>query len=64
MTDNYGKFLTSAELEFVIGHELGHEKAKHGRKRLLVTAAVIAGIALASFVISPFLFPFRPLVDV
>jgi len=63
VTDNYGKFLTSAQLDFVIGHELGHAKAKHGRKKLLITAAVIAGIALASFVMSPFLFPFRPLFD-
>jgi Zn-dependent protease with chaperone function len=62
VTDNYGKFLTSAQLDFVIGHELGHAKAKHGRKKLLITATVIAGIALASFVMPPFLF--RPLVDV
>ncbi len=64
VTDNYGKFLTSAQLDFVIGHELGHAKAKHGRKKLLITAAVIAGIALVSFVMSPFLFPFRSLFDV
>ena len=64
VTDNYGKFLTSAELDFVIGHELGHAKAKHGRKKLLITATVIAGIALVSFVMSPILFPFRPLFDV
>ncbi len=64
VTDNYGKFLTSAQLDFVIGHELGHAKAKHGRKKLLITAAVFAVIALATFVMSPFLFPFRPLFDV
>jgi Zn-dependent protease with chaperone function len=64
VTDNYGKFLTSAQLDFVIGHELGHAKAKHGRKKLLITAGVIAGIALASFVMPPFLFRFRPFFDV
>jgi len=64
VTDNYGKFLTSAQLDFVIGHELAHAKAKHGRKKLLITTAVFAGIALASFVMSPLLFAFRPLFDV
>jgi Zn-dependent protease with chaperone function len=64
VTDNYGKFLTSAQLDFVIGHELGHAKAKHGRKKLLITAAVFAVIALATFVMSPFLMTFRPLFDV
>jgi Zn-dependent protease with chaperone function len=64
VTDNYGKVLTSAQLDFVIGHELEHAEEKNGRKKLPVTAAVIAGIALASFVMSPFLFPFRPLFDV
>ena len=64
VTDNYGKFLTSAQLDFVIGHELGHAKAQHGRKKLLITTTVMACIALASFVMSPFLFPFRPLFDV
>jgi Zn-dependent protease with chaperone function len=64
VTDNYGKFLTGAQLDFVIGHELGHARAKHGRKKLLITAAVIAAVALASLIMSPFLFPFRPLLDV
>jgi Zn-dependent protease with chaperone function len=64
VTDNYGKFLTSAQLDFVIGHELGHAKAKHGRKKFLMTAAIVAGIALASFIMSPFLFRFRPILDV
>lgn len=64
VTDNYGKFLKGAELDFVIGHELGHAKAKHGRKTLLVTAVVIADIALASFVMSPFLLQFRPFLDI
>ena len=62
VTDNYGKFLSSAQLDFVIGHELGHAKAKHGHKKLLITAAVIASMALASFFLSPF--PFRPLFDI
>lgn len=64
VTDNYGKFLTSAQLDFVIGHELGHAKGKHGRKKLLITAAVIAAMAFACFSMSRFLFPYRPLLDI
>lgn len=63
VTDNYGKFLTSAELDFVVGHELGHAKARHGRKRLLTTAAVIAVMALTSLVMPPYLLSFRPVFD-
>jgi Zn-dependent protease with chaperone function len=64
VTDNYGKFLTSAELDFVIGHELGHAKGKHGRKKLVITAAVIAAMAVACFIASAFLSLYRPVLDV
>lgn len=63
VTDNYGKFLTNAQLDFVIGHELAHAKAKHGRKKLLIMATVFAALAFASLIMSPFLLPFRPLLD-
>ena len=63
-TDNYGKFLSGPELDFVIGHELGHVKAQHGRKKLLIVGTVFAGIALACFFLPPILIPFRPLLDI
>lgn len=64
VTDNYGKFLNRAQLDFVIGHELGHVKAQHGRKKLLIMVAVFAGIALACFFLPPTLIRFRPLLDI
>ena len=64
MTDNYGKFLTSAQLDFVIGHELSHVKGKHGQKKLIVTAAVVATMAIACFTFATFLLPFRGLLDI
>jgi Zn-dependent protease with chaperone function len=64
VTDNYGKFLSGPELDFVIGHELGHVKAQHGRKKLLIVGTVFAGIALACFFLPPILIPFRPLLDI
>ena len=64
VTDNYGKFLNSPELDFVVGHELGHVKARHGRKKFLIMGAAFAGIALACFFLPPILNPFRPLLDI
>ena len=64
VTDNYGKFLNRAQLDFVIGHELGHVRARHGRKKLLMVVTVFACVALVCFVLAPMLTPFRPLLDI
>jgi Zn-dependent protease with chaperone function len=64
VTDNYGKFLTMAELEFVIGHELAHVRSRHGPKKMLMLAITFSGMALTSFILAPFLSSSRPIVDV
>jgi Zn-dependent protease with chaperone function len=64
VTDNYGKFLTSAQLDFVIGHELAHARAKHGRKKLLAVGTIFMIIILACYVMPPFPVRFRPFLDV
>jgi Zn-dependent protease with chaperone function len=63
VTDNYGKFLDRAELDFVIGHELGHVKGKHGRKKLLMMIIVFATLAVICFFFPPILIRFRPLLN-
>jgi Zn-dependent protease with chaperone function len=63
VTDNYGKFLDRAELDFVIGNELGHVKGKHGRKKLLIMTTVFAALAAICFFFPPALIRFRPLLD-
>ena len=63
VTDNYGKFLDRAELDFVIGHELGHVKGKHGRKKLLIMTIVFATLAVICFLFPPALIRFRPVLD-
>src|SRR5205807_5369561 len=63
VTDNYGKFLDRAELDFVIGHELGHVKGKHGRKKLLIMTTVFATLAVICFFFPPALIRFRPLLN-
>jgi Zn-dependent protease with chaperone function len=64
LTDNYGKFLNRAQLDFVIGHELSHVKHGHGRKKLLIMVAVYATMALLCFIMPSALFRFRPLINI
>jgi Zn-dependent protease with chaperone function len=64
VTDNYGKFLNSAQLDFVIGHELGHVKEKHGRKKLLLFGVVYAILAVTCFFLPSAFAPVRPLLDI
>ncbi len=64
VTDNYGKFLNSAQLDFVIGHEVGHVKEKHDRKKLLILGTAYAILAVTCFFLPPALSPFRPLLDI
>jgi Zn-dependent protease with chaperone function len=51
-TDNYGKFLDEAELDFVIGHELTHVKLRHGRKKLALAALLYGFLACLTLALS------------
>ena len=53
LTDNYGEFLHGAQLDYVIGHELGHLKRKHMRKKLLTMLLLYLVPALILFVLPP-----------
>jgi Zn-dependent protease with chaperone function len=64
VTDNYGTFLKGDQLDFVIGHELGHVKARHGGKKLLTTAAIYAGLALTCLCLPSNLSWLRPAFDI
>jgi Zn-dependent protease with chaperone function len=64
ITENYTKFLSGAQLDFVIGHELGHVQQRHGIRKLGVMAAMY-GVVVAGCVLLPRnLFQLRPLLDV
>ena len=63
VTDNLGKYLNKAQIEFVIAHELAHVKLKHGRKQLLVVIAIFSAIALLLFRFRQPALTFRPLVQ-
>ena len=63
LTDNYGKFLHGPHLDFVIGHELAHVKARHGRKQLLIAVSIYVVLGIVAIVIPYFLTASRPLFD-
>jgi Zn-dependent protease with chaperone function len=63
LTDNYGKFLAGAELDFVIGHELAHVKARNARGNMLMMFGLFAGLLLAVLLYSPIPSKLRPWID-
>jgi Zn-dependent protease with chaperone function len=63
VTENYRKSLHGPQLDFVIGHELAHAKAKHGIKELAVAPSILLALALAYFYLPVALIPLRPLFD-
>jgi Zn-dependent protease with chaperone function len=63
LTDNYGRFLHGAQLDFVIGHELAHVKRQHGRKELAITVTTYAILGTLALIAPRNLISSRPLFD-
>lgn len=63
LTDNLGKYLTKAQVDFVIAHELEHVKLKHGRKDLLVVVAIFSFMTLLLFQLPQHVLLFRPIIQ-
>jgi Zn-dependent protease with chaperone function len=63
LTDNYGKFLHGAALDFVIGHELAHVKGRHGRKKILIMATAYGTLGALFLILPHNLTPFRPILN-
>jgi Zn-dependent protease with chaperone function len=60
LTDNFGEYLSGPQLDFVIGHELGHVKGKHTRKKFSVILLVVVVLVLLSSSLSHMASAFRP----
>lgn len=63
VTDNYGKFLRGAELDFVIGHELAHVKERNAWGNLMLMFAIFAALLLGVVLNSPIPSWLRPWLD-
>jgi Zn-dependent protease with chaperone function len=64
VTDNLGKYLTKAQLDFVLSHEVAHVKLKHARKSLLVALASYSAVALLLLFIRREAAPIRPWLEI
>jgi len=63
LTDNLGKYLTKAQIDYVIAHELAHVKLKHARKQLLLWITVFSTMVLFLFLFRQRAMPFRPILQ-
>ncbi len=64
LTDNLGKYLTKAETEYVIAHEVAHVKLKHGRKDLLLVIAIFSSMAVLLLSLPHQAVSFHPLIRI
>jgi len=49
LTDSLGKYLTKAQVDYVIAHELAHIKLRHTRKHLLIVIGVFSTMTVMLF---------------
>jgi Zn-dependent protease with chaperone function len=61
LTDNFGEYLSSPQLDFVIGHELAHAKGKHTRKKFSLALVLVVIFVLLALMLSHAAAPFRPI---
>ncbi|HEX4001630.1 MAG TPA: M48 family metallopeptidase [Candidatus Acidoferrales bacterium] len=52
VTDNWGKYFTKPELDFVLGHEVAHVRLGHNGKRLLLVVAIFSTLIALSLALS------------
>lgn len=64
LTDNLGKYLTKAEIEYVVAHEVSHVKLKHARKNLAAVIAIYAAVSIVFFQFSHQLVPLKPALQI
>ena len=63
LTDNYGKFLGGTELDFIIGHELGHVMEQHASSKLVTVPCFYICAACVCLFASRTSATLRPFVD-
>lgn len=63
LTDNLGKYLTKAQVDSVIAHELAHVKLRHARKHLLLVLGIFSMMSVLLFRFSYYALHLRPIAQ-
>jgi Zn-dependent protease with chaperone function len=64
LTDNLGKYLTKAQVDSVIAHELAHIKLRHARKHLLLVLGIFSMMTVLLFRFSRYALPLHALAQI
>lgn len=64
LTDSLGKYLTKAQMDYVIGHELAHVKLRHNRKHLLLVFGIFSTMTVLLFRFSRYALPLQVLAQI
>lgn len=64
LTDSLGKYLTKAQMDYVIGHELAHVKLRHNRKHLLLVFGIFSAMTALLFRFSRYASPFHAIAQI
>jgi len=64
LTDSLGKYLTKAQMDYVIGHELAHVKLKHNRKHLFMVLGIFSTMTVLLFRFSRYALPLHALAQI
>ncbi len=63
VTDNWGKYFTKPQLDYVLAHEVAHVKRRHGLKQFLLAIALYSVLTLVLFRLSTTIEKSRPLLE-
>ncbi len=64
LTDNLGKYLSKAQVDSVIAHELAHVKLRHARKHLLLVLGIFSMMTVLLFRFSRYALPLHALAQI
>ena len=64
LTDNLGKYLSKAQVDSVIAHELAHVKLRHTRKHLLLVLGIFSMMTVLLFRFSRYALPLHALAQI